>query len=648
MSYISFDKVQMTNLQESMTREILCNNKFGAYCCTTAVGCNIRKYHGLFVVPIPELDDENHVLLSSLDETIIQHEAEFHLAVHKYQGDNYSPKGHKYIRFFEWDKSPKIIYRVGGVILEKEIHFLKDESRLIIKYTLTDAHSKTTLRLRPFLAFRSVREFTRKNDNYNGSYLEIDHGIKACMYKGYPELFMQISKKNVFEHRPDWYMGFDYPKERERGYSSIEDLFSPGYFDVDLKKGESIYFTAALKQVGVSQLKRMVDKDDELAVSITGVYGSLCKAARQFNLSDGKNHYIIAGYPWFKCRGRDLFVSMPGLTLTVGRQEHFEKYMDTAKKALYEYMAGNDRTVKVYEMGWPDVPLWAVWCLQQYFKHVGYEAGYAKYGNLLEDLMTYIIKGKHDNLFVHENGLIYANGKGRCVTWMNSNINGIPVVERSGYIVEFNALWYNALCFSAKVFEDVGRKHIASICQKIADKIPESFQSVFLNEYGYLYDWVDGENLSWEVRPNMIFAIALDYSPLNREQRKKVLDICTKELLTPKGLRSLSPKSGCYNPIYKGSPTERDQAYHQGTAWPWLTGFYLEAYLKVYKMSGLSFIERQLIGFEEELFYHCIGSIPELFDGNPPFHGRGAICYAMNVAEMLRTIRMLDKGQQTI
>ncbi|MGN1236262.1 MAG: amylo-alpha-1,6-glucosidase, partial [Bacteroidaceae bacterium] len=180
----------------------------------------------------------------------------------------------------------------------------------------------------------------------------------------------------------------------------------------------------------------------------------------------------------------------------------------------------------------------------------------------------------------------------------------------------------------------------------LAEKVERSFQYVFVNDHGYLYDYVDNQMVNWEVRPNMIFAVALDYSPLTREQRKRTLDICTRELVTRKGLRSLSPKSGGYNPIYAGHQWDRDSAYHQGTAWPWLTGFYLEAYLKVNKMSGISFIERQLVTFEEELFYHNLGSIPELFDGNPPFHGRGAVSYAMNVASILRAIRLLDNFNQ--
>ena len=197
--------------------------------------------------------------------------------------------------------------------------------------------------------------------------------------------------------------------------------------------------------------------------------------------------------------------------------------------------------------------------------------------------------------------------------------------------------------FAGELSGEAGNNALAESLGALAEKSGKSFGNVFLNEYGYLLDYVDGNMMEWSVRPNMIFAVAFDYSPLNSSQKKGVLDIVTKELLTPKGLRSLSPKSGGYNPNYVGPQIQRDYAYHQGTAWPWLAGFYFEAYLRIYKMSGIGFIERYLIGYEDEMSSHCIGSISELFDGNPPFKGRGAISFAMNVAEILRILYLLSK-----
>ena len=617
MSYLRLEKAVMTNLQESLRREFLRTNRSGAYSSSTLVDCNTRKYHGLLVVPVPELDDENHVLLSSLDCTVIQHGAEFNLGLHKYQGNNFSPNGHKYIREYDATEVPTTTYRVGGVVLKKEIVFQHYEDRILIRYTLVDAHSATTLRFRPFLAFRSVRQFTHENATASREYSAVDNGIKTCMYAGYPDLYMQFSKKNEFIFMPDWYRGIEYPKEQERGYASNEDLYVPGYFEMPIKKGESIIFAASTSQIKPSTLKKLFDEEVADRVPRDNFY-----------------HCLVT---------RDTFIALPGLTLAIGEIDYFEKVMKTSERALREFMAGKPASGKIYEIEQPDVPLWAVWAMQQYAKEVGRDKCFEMYGKLLQDIVRFILDGKHPNLRLDDNGLLYSNGRDKAVTWMNSTANGKPVVPRSGYIVEFNALWYNALKFCASMAAEKGDVKGAENVETIAAKVKDSFIDTFLNEYGYLLDYVDGNMMDWSVRPNMIFAVAFDYSPLNQQQMKSVVDICTRELLTPKGLRSLSPKSGGYNPIYVGPQTQRDYAYHQGTAWPWLGGFYMEACLKLYKRSRLSFIERQLVGYEDEMDYHAIGTISELFDGNPPFHGRGAMSFAMNVAEILRTLKLMEK-----
>ena len=644
MSYLKFEKALMTNLQESLPRELLRTNRSGAYSCSTIVDCNTRKYHGLLVVPVPKLDDDNHVLLSSLDLTVVQHGAEFNMGLHKYQGNNYSPKGHKYIKEFDCGNVPTTIYRVGGVILKREVVFQHYEDRILIRYTLVDAHSITTLRFRPFLAFRSVRQFTHENSVASRDYQPVDNGIKTCMYAGYPELFMQFSKENEFMFKPDWYRGVEYSKEQERGYASDEDLYVPGYFEMDIKKGESIVFAASTSESNTDNLNNLFDKEIGERTPRDNFFHCLVNAAHQFhNHENNDDRYILAGYPWFKCRARDTFIALPGLTLSIEEQAYFELVMKTAQKGLDEFMEGKPLSVKIYEMEQPDVPLWAIWCLQQYAKEAGMQKCLEMYGPFMKRILTFIERGDHPNLKVMDNALVYTNGTDKAVTWMNSTVNGKPVVPRTGYIVEFNALWYNALKFCASIALLDKKNKDAEHLEKLAERCRKSFLDMFMNEYGYLFDYVGGNDKDWSVRPNMVFAVALDYSPLEQDQKKSVLDVCTRELLTPKGLRSLSPKSGGYNPMYVGPQTQRDYAYHQGTAWPWLGGFYMEACLKLYKRTRLSFIERQMVGYEDEMINHCIGTIPELFDGNPPFNGRGAISFAMNVAEILRTLELLEK-----
>lgn len=634
----------MTNLEETLPKELLRTNRSGAYACSSILDCNTRKYHGLLVLPIPEIDDDNHVLLSALDVSVVQHGAVFNLGVHKYRGNTYSPNGHKYIREFNCDKVPTTLYRVGGVLLKKEVVFQHFEDRILIRYTLEDAHSATTLRFKPFLAFRSVREFTHENTVASREYHEVENGIKTCMYAGYPDLFMQFSKKNTFVFEPNWYRGLEYPKEQERGYDANEDLYVPGYFEMNIKKGESIVFSASIKEFTTKELCQLFEDEVNERSPRDNFFHCLVNAAHQFHISEGNgDEYILAGYPWFKCRARDTFVALPGLTLAIEEESYFEAVMRTAERGLREFMDDKPLTVNIAEIEQPDVLLWAVWAIQQYGRETGKERCIEKYGQLVKDIIIYIRSNKHPNLILDDNGLIRTNGKDKAVTWMNSTINGKPAVPRSGYIVEFNALWYNALKFAATIATDMGEPHETENLEEMAERCKKAFVDTFLNEYGYLYDYVDGNMVDWSVRPNMIFAVALDYSPLELNQKKSVLDVCTRELLTPKGLRTLSPKSGGYNPMYVGSQLQRDYAYHQGTAWPWLGGFYMEACLKLYKRTRLSFIERQMVGYEDEMFYHCLGTIPELFDGNPPFHGRGAISFAMNVGEILRTLELLEK-----
>lgn len=645
MSYLRFEKARMTNLEESLPKEVLRTNRSGAYSCSTIVDCNTRKYHGLLVVPVPELDDENHVLLSSLDVTVIQHGAAFNLGLHKYQGNNYSPKGHKYIREFDCGKVPTTIYRVGGVLLKKEVVFQHYEDRLLIRYTLVDAHSATTLQFRPFLAFRSVREFTHENSVASREYSEVTNGIKTCMYAGYPDLYMQFSKKNEFHFQPDWYRGIEYPKEQERGYASNEDLYVPGYFEMPIRKGESIVFSASTSEIEPSKLKKLCEEEISVRSPRDNFFHCLVNAAHQFHVEDmkGDNKYIVVGFPWFKARARDTFISLPGLTLSIEEHEYFEQVMRTAETGLREFMAGKPLTVKLSEIEQPDVLLWAIWAIQQYEHAVGNKECIEEYGKLITDIIHFILDGRHPNLTLDNNGLLITNGKEKAVTWMNSTANGRPVVPRTGYVVEINALWYNALVFASVMAGDAGNPEEVRKYADLAEQCREAFQKVFVNQYGWLFDYVDGNTPDWSVRPNQIFAVAFENSPLTKEQQKTVLDICTRELLTPKGLRSLSPKSNGYNPMYVGPQTQRDYAYHQGTAWPWLSGFYIEACLRLYKRSRLSFLERQMVGFEDEMYQSCIGTLPELFDGNPPFTGRGAMSFAMNVAEMLRALEQLEK-----
>lgn len=640
MSYLKFDRSLMINLEESLTREMLRTNRKGAYHFTTIVDCNTRKHHGLLVMPLPELDDNNHVLLSSLDETVIQHGAEFNLGLHKYSGNTYSPNGHKYIREYSMETIPRTLYRVGGVILSKEKIFSKKDNRILIKYTLEEAHSPTVLRFRPFLAFRNVNILSKENSDVDMNYSLITNGIKTCMYKGYPDLHMQFNKKVNFVFEPNWYKNIEYYKEQERGYPYQEDLYVPGYFELPIKKGESIVFSASDKPISPSTLKRTYEEGKASRIPRSNFYNCLLNAVEQcFVKKEDNRTYLIAGYPWFKVRARDFFISLPGSTLSVNKEERFDELLQNALPAIEAFVDKGKLDPVIDEMDQPDILLWFIWCVQSLLEVRDIAQIRTQYGAIIKKVMDYLLANKHPSLKIMENGLLFSEGREHPVTWMNSTVDGRPVVPRTGYIVEFNALWYNALCF----YREVSEKQVKGM-GKLIEKIEKTFPAVFINRHGYLFDYVYGGNQDWSVRPNMVLAIAMPYSPLTKAQKRAVLDIATRELLTPKGLRSLSPKSEGYRPSASGSQYERDLSYHQGTAWPWLLGPYLTAYISIFGKSGLSFVERTLINMEEEMSMNCVGTISELYDGNPPFSGRGASSFLLSISSLLKVVELFEKS----
>lgn len=649
MSYLKFDKDQMINLEYSLYRNVLRTNRKGAYQNTSISGCNTTKYQGLLVMPVPYLDDENHLILSSFDETVIQRGAEFNLGIHRYSGGEYSPKGHKYIREFNCDSVPKTIYRVGGVILSKEIMFSSRENRLMIRYILMDAHSPTTIRFKPFLAFRQSSQLTLENDQVDRSYREVENGISTCMYFGYPELFMQFNKKPEFVYYPDWYRNIEYLQDLQRGDTYTEDLYVPGYFEMPIEKGEEILFSAGDILVDTSTLADEFNFEIEKRTPRSSFYNCLKNSSHQFYYIPTQDEcYLLAGYPWFKVRARDQFIALPGCTIAVDKPNDFERIMDSAIPHLHDFMADKPSKGYLKQVEDPDVLLWVTWALQQYWKERKEEFN-KKYPAFLYEVIEYITGGKHPNLVVDsDNGLLLTYGRDVAVSWMNATIDDKPVNPRTGYLVEFNALWYNALKFAQEVATEAGEEKLAEEFEKRARLVGNSFKETFLNEAGYLYDYVDGTFKDLDVRPNMIFAVSLPYTPLERGQKKAVLDFITKELFTPRGLRTVTPKSEKFHPRYAGNEQEKKVAYFNGMAFPWLLGAYIEAYLNVFQMSGLSLVDRIMVEMEGQMQNDCIGTLSEFYDPNPPFIAHGAYSFAMSVGELLRAKHVMRSYKEKL
>lgn len=644
MAYLKFDKTQLINLEYSLTKEFIRSNRAGSYSSTTLIYCNTRKYHGLLVAPVENLDGDRHVLLSSFDETIIERENEFNLGIHKYQGDIYSPRGHKYVRDFTMEPTPSIVYRVGGVVMLKEMLLVEKEEQILIRYTIMESDVPVKLRFRPFLAFRNMHQLSKANLYAHTRGITIPNGAKFRLYDGYPYLHIQFSREAEYVPAPDWYYDIEYNKELRRGYDYKEDLLVPGYFELGAKKGDVIVVSAGTAKANPDQLKRKYTTEMAKRTPRDSFKNCLINSAQQFFIKRGGKTEIIAGFPWFGCWGRDTFIALPGLSLAIGDTATCKDVLDTQvsklKNGLFPNMGHEDNPA----FNSVDAPLWFFWALQQYTRAVkSYTVIWRSYGKAIRSILEAYRDGTSFSIKMKENGLIYAGEPGKALTWMDAVVHGKPVTPRIGFPVEINALWYNAIMFSLDLAKRAKDETFLAEWEHLPPKIHESFLALFWDsKKGYLADVVDLKSIDWSIRPNQVIAVSMEYSMLTAEMKKAVLSVIERDLLTPRGLRTLSPTNENYKGIYKGTQEQRDLAYHQGTVWPWLLEHFCEGYMNLHKESGLGFLERLINGFEPVMTELGIGTIPEIFDGDPPHRARGAISQAWSVAALLRMIQRYE------
>ncbi len=644
MKYLAFDKGELVNLEYSLNREILSTNRAGGYFSTTIVLCNTRKYHGLMVLPLEQFDGEPHVLLSCIDDTIIQHEQSFNLGIHRYPGI-YEPRGHKYIIDFDYDPTPTFTYRVGGVILKKEFLFVHNEEQLMIRYTLVDAHSPTKIKIKPFLAFRNAHNLSKANMWADTKYKEVTNGIRYRLYTGFPYLHIQLNKKNDYIPSPDWYYNIEYMEELKRGYEGHEDLFIPGYFEVSIKKGESIILSAATAEQATGTLTKKFNTELLKRPPKDSFENCLKNAAQQFIVEREKSTSIIAGYPWFGRWGRDTFISLPGLTLGINDPKSCKAVLDSMSSEMKGGLFPNVGRAKAAAFNSVDAPLWFFWSIQKYLEYTkAPEEIWKDYGKKMKSILLGYRNGLPFNIKMHDNGLIWAGEKGFALTWMDAVVNGKPVTPRIGFAVEINALWYNALMFTIALAKENGDNKFVKEWFPIAEQAKQSFVDVFWNkDMNYLADYVDEEGQNLFVRPNQIFAASLPYSPIDDEMKRAVVDLVERELLTPKGLRTLAPQSPEYKGRYEGDHVSRDLAYHQGTVWPWLLGHFMDAYFNIHGKSAMPLANKIIESMKEEMCHYGICSIAEVYDGDPPQRPNGSISQAWSVAAIIRVLRLMEK-----
>jgi predicted glycogen debranching enzyme len=646
MSYISWNKKELVNLEHSLNREVLRSNALGAFLATTVIGCNTRKYHGLLVVPQPQLDNNNHVLLSSLDETIIENKEEFHLGVHMYPDGIFAPRGHKYIRDFTADPMPKLTYRIGNVVLDKELIFSSTEARLFVRYTLRESMVPITLRVLPFLAFRNVHMLTHENYDANHRVELVKNGASWQLYKDYSRLYLQFSKAAQYTHVPHWYYNMFYIREQERGYEAAEDQFVPGFFELQMKQGDTVILSASLEEQNPTAIKRQCEAEVKRLLPQTSYEDCLLKAAQQFIIRDAKGTRLWAGFPWFGSCSRDTFLSLPGIALAQGDEKTFNEVL----QYLVARMQGPFFPHRYYQKSLyftaVDSPLWFFWVLQMYEKMCGKDKKdiWRKCKKPITVILESFIGSTDFNVHILDNGLLYAGNRDLALTWMNVFAQGKPWTPRTGLAIEVNALWYNALRYAVELLKVADPKSpMLKKWNNLADKVEIAFNDTFINkERNSFYDFVNSNEKNMQVRPNMMLAAALPFTPMTETMQKRVFDITHSELLTPRGIRSLSPNDEGYKGVTIGNHSERERAYHNGTAFPWLISFYADLSVKLFGKSALASLEEIYMDFEGAIKDNGIGTISEIYDGNPPFEARGCISQSTSVGALLYLRYLID------
>ena len=641
MAFLKFNKSELVNLEYSLKREIILANKTGAYCNTSIVTCNTRRYHGLLAVPVEQFGGYRHILLSSLDESLTLRGKRFNLGIHCY-GDVYEPRGHKYIVDFDADPVPTVIYKIGEMVFRKTIVLCPDENQLLIKYELEKAPAKVKLELKPFLAFRNFHALTGENDQACTDYEPVQNGVAFNMYPGYPDLNLQLSTSaSAFKYAPDWYKGITYSDEMRRGYDCREDLWVPGTFETELKPGDSIVFSAtAGEPANATALKRKFTATVDKIGPITSFHDQLVRQCNSLIRVDNGKKRIVAGYSWlFTGLLRETLASLAGLTLYAnGDAKLFEEILDNLIADEQERLTR--RTTQV------EAPLYLAITLQQYIAFGADEkAVWEKYGPVLKRIIESYLPGVRQEVAMQPNGLLWAQKDGVALTWMNAYINGRAVTERAGYQVETNAMWHNAIAFAL----EHERKNSAFYKKwtPIKELIEQNFQPLFWNaDLGFLADYVDNAGQHMELRPNQLWAVSLDHRCVDDEVISEVMRVVNAELVTRRGIRTLSPRDVRYKGVYEGTQLQRDEAYHNGCAWPYLLSQYCYA---SFNMMGKNFIKRAewlTEGFYEDLSKHGVGCFSELYDGDPPHEPHGAISSAMTTAALLNINWLIEKYRE--
>ena len=631
-------------------KEWLETNGLGGFASSTIVGANTRRYHALFIAALRP-PTQRTVLLSKVEETLGVRDVEYDLSCNQYPGVIH-PRGYLYLREFRLDPFPTFLYEIGAgtpIRFEKTVAMCHGLNAVIVRYRLLSGPGTVSLIARPLVNCRDYHHLMRENLQFNTN-VEI-LGARDCLvmhpYDGGPKLHLQLEKA-YFERWGDWYQSFEYAREAERGLNYREDIYSPGYFVCDFEPGESRYLVASVDAVNELDPGALMAAERERRASVLSGWEAkaedirtLVTAADAFIVqrpagkAADEGYGIVAGYPWFEEWGRDAMISLPGLTLVTGRYDVGRGVLRTFAGHASQGMIPN-RIPDVSEQpdyNTADATLWMFWAAHKYLQYTQDRAFVER--ELLPvflDIVAWHVRGTRYGIRADDDGLLRAGEPGTQLTWMDAKVGDWVVTPRHGKAVEINALWHHALRF----LEELGETHAGPRSAEVA----ESFRSRFWNpRVGYLNDVVDGDSPEdSSLRPNQVIAISLPYPILPPEQERLVVEVVRHDLLTPYGLRTLSPHDPRYRGVYQGDQRSRDGAYHQGTVWPWLLGPFITAYVRVSdnRQAAQQEARSWLDLLRDHLRDAGIGQVSEIFDGDPPYRPGGCIAQAWSVAEMLR------------
>jgi predicted glycogen debranching enzyme len=642
---ITFDKSITQNFDDASKREWLETNGLGGWASSTISGAHTRRYHGLLVAatkpPVGRM-----VLLSKLDEALEVQGSRFMLSANRYPGVVH-PRGFEHLVLFEKELFPVFEYEAGGVRLRKTIAAVNGENTTLVLCEVLNGVEPFTLELQPFMAPRDYHSIAHANNAIRREATFSDRVFRVRAYDGVPEVFVSVPGSR-FEVRGDWYRNFEYAVEQYRGLDFQEDLFTHGVFKVELKKGDKLGVIISTEnptgrdafKLFTQERKRRQELFERLPVR-NAFTETLALAADQFVVKRGEHlKTLIAGYHWFSDWGRDTMIALPGICLVTGRYDEAKKILRAFAQSVSQGMLPNrfPDAGEQPEYNTVDATLWFFIAIYKYLEYTG-DDGFVRdeLMPILRDIIEWHDKGTRYNIHVDEDMLLYAGEPGVQLTWMDAKVGDWVVTPRQGKAVEINALWYNVLTIFAELSERYGEVSDAIVFSERAKNVKAAFGATFWNaDGGYLFDYVDGEYRDAAIRPNQIFALSLPFHLLEGERAQRVLRVVEDHLLTPAGLRSLSPSDPAYIPHYGGDQLHRDSGYHQGTVWSWLLGPMASAIVAVEGDDGKERAKKIPEAIIPHLSEAGVGTISEIFDAEPPHAPRGCMAQAWSVGEVLR------------